>query len=68
MDDLAVMVTDVFGTIYKIYADGRTEGFGPGAVIINRVPQLIAEAIEKDRRIELAYEGMDDEVDHHDCL
>lgn len=59
MDDLAVMVTDVFGTAYKIWADGRTEGFGPGAVIINRVPQLIAEAIEKDREIELGYEGME---------
>lgn len=32
---------------YKIWADGRIEGFNDKVVVINRIPQLIAEAKQK---------------------
>lgn len=35
--------------VYKIWADGRVEGFPTGHVVINRLPQVVAEAIEEDR-------------------
>lgn len=60
-DDYAVMVVDVFGTTYKIWADGKTEGFGPGAAVFNRIPRMIADA----RRQVIS----DDERDpHHGCV
>ena len=32
--------------IYRIWADGRIEGFPPGSVAINRIPQVVAEAVD----------------------
>ena len=32
------------GAEYKIWADGRTEGFDAGGSIINKIPCIIAEA------------------------
>lgn len=32
---------------YKIWADGRTEGFSDSVIVVNRIPQLIAEAKQK---------------------
>ena len=31
------------GREFKVYADGRTEGFGPG-IVLNRYPLLLAKA------------------------
>lgn len=42
-DDLAFVI-QTHGQTYKIYANGRTEGFPPGTVIMNRIPALIAKA------------------------
>lgn len=32
------------GHVWKIYEDGRTEGFPAGSVIFNRIPQRRAES------------------------
>ena len=45
-DDYAFMVVDAFGTTYKIWADGRTEGFGPCATVTNKIPRIIDVAID----------------------
>lgn len=34
-------VRDVFGTVYKIWPNGQIDGFGPGCVVINRIPALV---------------------------
>lgn len=47
MDDYAFQVTDVFGTVYKIYVDGRTEGFGPSCSVNNRLPFLMATEVQQ---------------------
>jgi hypothetical protein len=71
MDDFAFMVTDAFGTVYKVFADGRTEGFGPCARIHNRIPTIIASEVQQA----LAASGVIKivelkrrEVDHHGCI
>lgn len=33
------------GRTYRIFTDGRIEGFGPGAIIFNYYPRLAAESI-----------------------
>ena len=33
------------GGVYRIWADGRVEGFGRAPAIINRIPALAAEAV-----------------------
>lgn len=72
MDDYVFMVVDAFGTTYKIWADGRTEGFGPRASIVNKIPQhthmAVATAmLQVAERMAVAMTP-NDEVDHHDCL
>ena len=46
------------GHTYRIWANGRIEGFGDRAVVFNRIPQLVAkaEATTEAERIE-AMEG-----------
>lgn len=34
---------------WRIWADGRTEGWPEGTVIVNRVPQAIRDAVLQDR-------------------
>lgn len=34
------MVITESGHEYKIWPDGRTEGFGGGIIVFNRIPQL----------------------------
>lgn len=38
----AFEVTEPGGKVYRIWADGRVEGFAPGAIICNRIPTLAA--------------------------
>jgi len=65
MDDYVFLVRDVFGTTYKIWADGRIEGFGPGCTIVNKIPQILAAQAATVRRNLIS----GDEVDcHHGCL
>jgi hypothetical protein len=37
----AFRVMDASGRIYRIYADGRTEGFDQPAMVVNSIPGLI---------------------------
>ncbi len=37
------------GHVYKVWADGRAEGFPAGSQIINRIPNRIAEAVVAER-------------------
>jgi hypothetical protein len=37
----------VNGRVWKIYASGRIEGFGPGMIIFNRIPQLQRQSFAK---------------------
>jgi hypothetical protein len=32
------------GKVYRVYENGATEGFGPGAVVVNRIPLIRAGA------------------------
>jgi hypothetical protein len=32
------------GHVYAVYANGETEGFGPGRIIINGIPALVRKA------------------------
>lgn len=36
----------VSGHVYKIWASGRIEGFGSAVLVVNRIPQIVAEAVE----------------------
>ena len=37
----------VYGTHrYQIWADGRIDGFPPRSVVVNRIPEIVAEAID----------------------
>lgn len=51
MDDIDKPAFEViYGTLkYQIWADGRIAGFPEGSAVINRIPQVVAEAIEEDR-------------------
>lgn len=31
---------------YQIWADGRIEGFPPRSMVVNRIPEVVAEAVE----------------------
>ena len=35
-------ITEPSGKIYRIFADGRAEGFEPGAVVCNYIPAVLA--------------------------
>jgi len=37
------------GRVFKIWADGHVTGFGGAAIIINRIPVLLNQAIAKAR-------------------
>ena len=37
-------IVESSGKVYRIYGDGRIEGFESGAVVVNRIPMLISEA------------------------
>lgn len=41
------------GHRYQIYPDGQIEGFGDATLVINRIPQLLAEA-RVDETVEMA--------------
>lgn len=41
--DEAFKVIERSGRTYRIYADGRTEGFAKDAMIFNRIPRLMRE-------------------------
>ena len=43
----AVRITEPSGKTYRIFPDGRAEGFQPGAVIFNYIPSLLASASSK---------------------
>jgi len=47
--EAAFTVTMPGGNFYAVFADGRILGFPPGALINNRIPALIDEAIRDDR-------------------
>jgi hypothetical protein len=36
----------VSGHVYKIWADGQIEGFGTAGMVVNRIPQITAKAVE----------------------
>lgn len=42
-----VIVIIADGHKYQIWPDGRTTGFGPAAMVINRIPQYVAETIDQ---------------------
>lgn len=49
-DRPAFEVTDLAGKHYRIWADGRVDGFDiEPCVVINRIPRAIAEAVERAR-------------------
>jgi len=53
-DDIpAFEVTDLNGKSFRIWADGRIEGFEDmnPRVIINRIPLHVGRAVEEDRRL-----------------
>lgn len=37
------------GATFRIWADGRVEGFPPNAVIINRIPALLGAEVQNYR-------------------
>lgn len=44
-EDYAFKVTNPkTGHEYKIWADGRIEGFGDATMVVNRIPQVVATA------------------------
>ena len=43
----AFRITEPSGKTYRIFADGRTEGFQRGALICNYIPALLASAESK---------------------
>ena len=40
----AFKIIEPSGKTYRVFADGRVEGFEPGALVCNRIPALIASA------------------------
>lgn len=36
----------VSGHVYKIWADGQIEGFGSAGLVVNRIPQIVAQALD----------------------
>lgn len=44
MDDWAFRIIDGHGRELKIWANGQIEGFGPGCIVVNKIPQIIARA------------------------
>ena len=40
----AFRITEPSGKTYRVFADGRAEGFEPGAFICNYIPSLLVEA------------------------
>lgn len=46
MSDYAFLVRTAAGHEYRIYADGRTEGFPEGCMIVNRIPAISAEDVK----------------------
>ncbi len=45
----AFKVIEPSGKIYRIYADGRVEGFAGGSMIFNRIPSLEHQARAEGR-------------------
>ncbi len=43
----AIRITEPSGKTYRIFADGRIEGFQRGAVICNYIPAVLASAESK---------------------
>lgn len=48
----AFCVIDPSGKIYRIYANGKVDGFPDGSLIVNRIPALLRKAAsgEGDRQ------------------
>ena len=44
----AVRITEPSGKTYRIFADGRADGFQRGAVICNYIPSLLVETAIKE--------------------
>lgn len=42
---IAFEVRSADGKAYRIWADGRTEGFGERCIVINRIPHHISQAV-----------------------
>ena len=40
----AFKIIEPSGKTYRVYEDGRIEGFKSGAIVINRIPMLLREA------------------------
>lgn len=38
------------GRIFRIWADGRVDGFGSDAIVVNRIPTALREAWAQGRR------------------
>ncbi len=51
-DKPAFEVRGLDGSAYRIWADGRIDGFGPNpGIIINRIPTLINSAVHEERLV-----------------
>ncbi len=46
----AFKIIEPSGKIYRVYEDGRVEGFESGAVVINRIPMLLRKSETMDGR------------------
>lgn len=49
MDEASFEVRGPDGCVWKVYADGRTEGFPAGSVIFNRIPRYAREEAQRNR-------------------